>query len=409
MGSFGGMLPNICSDMDSGLNAGKLARAFSAFPATTSCSDIYDLFHNSDAQPAAAVVDREMRVVGIVSRLHFLEQYAHRYIPELYGRRPVMELANRNPLTVDEKTPLAEVVSLIVSGHAAALRECFVVTRGGKYLGIGTGEGLIRNEVALLARREVQLKAAVAAAEDAIRTKSNFLALMSHELRTPLNAIIGFSEVLAGEMFGPHSVDRYGVYARDILSAGRSLLELINGILDLSRSESRSLDLYPEPLDVYALLQNCVRSLSVRAGERQVRVTAKAPDDLPFLLADAERIRQVVLALLSNGIKFTSGGGKVELSAFVDDGGGIAICVADTGIGMEPETIPIALEPFRQLESPLARHSEGSGLGLSLAKSLTEQHGGNLEIDSAPGVGTKVHLRFPRERTIHEAEDAKTA
>jgi two-component system, cell cycle sensor histidine kinase PleC len=388
--------------------AGSLAEAMPAFALSASCAEVYEKFHESGTQQAAALVDGEGRVHGLVNRLRFLSRYAQRFIPELYARRPVIELANRQPLIVDEAMNVSELGSLITFDHPDALRECFVVTRQGRYLGIGTGEALVRAKVTLLIARETQLNEALVAAEDADRTRANFLALMSHELRTPLNAIIGFSEVLAGELFGPHQVARYGEYARDINGAGKHLLALINDILDLSKSEAGHLELYPEPVEVKTLLQSCVQLLSGRAGQGQVEVGVAAADGLPLLEADALRLKQAVLNILSNAVKFTLPGGKVTVSAAVDGEGAMLLKVADTGIGMEPEQIPIALEPFRQINSPLSRNVEGTGLGLSLAKSLIERHGGSIAIESAPGKGTTVTLAFPPERTLHEAA-AKSA
>jgi signal transduction histidine kinase len=209
--------------------------------------------------------------------------------------------------------------------------------------------------------------------------------------------------VLAGEYFGPHAVERYGDYARDIHGAGKHLLALINDILDLSKSEAGHLELYPEPIDLKALLKSCVQLLSGRAEQGKVTVSVEAPDDLPRLEADALRIKQVVLNLLSNAVKFTLPNGVVQAAAAVGREGGLILTVTDTGIGMAPEQIPIALEPFRQINSPLSRNVEGTGLGLSLAKSLIERHGGSITIASAPGEGTTVTLSFPPERTLHGA------
>jgi two-component system, cell cycle sensor histidine kinase PleC len=386
--------------------AGALAEPMPFFDPAASCAKVYEKFHEAGSQPAAAVVDGEGRVYGIVNRLRFLARYARRFVPELYGKRPVIEVANKEPLLVDEAMSVSELGTLITLDHPDALSECFVVTHNGRYLGIGTSEALVRAKVALLTARETQLNAALVAAEDADRTRANFLALMSHELRTPLNAIIGFSEVLAGELFGPHQVARYGEYARDIHGAGKHLLALINDILDLSKSEAGHLDLYPEPVDVKPLLKSCVQLLAGRAEQGRVTVGVMAADDLPLLEADALRLKQAVLNLLSNAVKFTLPGGKVTVAAEVDGEDRMLLKVADTGIGMEPEQIPIALEPFRQINSALTRSVEGTGLGLSLAKSLIEGHGGSLAIASAPGKGTTVTLSFPPERTLHEAAAA---
>jgi two-component system, cell cycle sensor histidine kinase PleC len=375
--------------------AGALADALPSFAPGTTCAAAFERLHEQGSQLAAAVVDEDGRVIGIVNRLRFLARYAQRYVPEIYGKRSIMKLANCQPLIVDEEMPVEELGAKIMLDRPDALRECFVVTQEGRYLGIGTCEALVRAKVSLLTAREKQLHAALVAAESADRTKSNFLALMSHELRTPLNAIIGFSEIIKGEYFGTHSVPRYGEYAEDIYGAGRHLLALINDILDLSKSEAGKMELRLEPVDLEVLFRDCVRLMRERAGEGKVALSVAVPDGLPALEADSLRLKQILLNLLSNAVKFTPEGGKVELAAEQEADGAIAVRVSDTGIGMAPEMIPIALEPFRQIASPLSRNVEGTGLGLSLVKALTELHGGTIEIDSAPSAGTTVWLRFP--------------
>jgi two-component system cell cycle sensor histidine kinase PleC len=370
------------------------------FPSTLTCLEAFNWFTTHTDQPAAAVVDSGHQVVGIVNRSRFLARYAQRYVPELYGKQSILKLANPKPMVVDEHLLVFELAQTLSQEWPDALRECFVVTSKGRYLGIGTSEALVRCKVEILTVRENELKSALLSATDANTTKSHFLALMSHELRTPLNAIIGFSEVLTREMFGPLGGDRYRDYANDIHEAGRHLLALINDILDVSKAEAGKLELYPEAVDIAALFADCTRLTSGRAKDQQVQCHARLPVDFPALQADALRIKQVVLNLLTNAIKFTPAGGRVTISADLGDDGGILLCVEDTGIGMAPELIPVALEPFRQIASPFSRNTEGTGLGLSLVKLLTEQHGGTLAIESAAGQGTTVRLRFPPSQTV---------
>ncbi|GAA0556165.1 sensor histidine kinase [Rhizomicrobium electricum] len=399
MSSFGGVHASK-PDIDAAWTAGRIAVGLPPISEDATCAEVYEMLHAPGAPRAAAVVDYDGRVLGLINRLRFLSKYAQRFIPELYGRRSIMALANPYALVLDENMRVSEVAATITEDHPDALRECFVITQGGKYLGIGTSEELVKAKMALLAAREEQLNAAMVAADDADRTRSNFLALMSHELRTPLNAIIGFSEVIAGEMFGPHSVKRYGDYANDILGAGRHLLALINDILDLSKIDAGHLELHSEPVDLCALLQDAVKFLAGRAADGKVRLCLAMPDELPPVRADALRLKQVLLNLLSNAVKFTLPDGTVTIGACVAANGGVEISVADTGIGMAPDEIPIALEPFRQVSSPHARNVEGTGLGLSLAKALTERHGGTLSIESKRDVGTTVRIHLPPGRTI---------
>ena len=401
MSSFGGTHQLSKPDSDADWTAGRIAVALEPISADATCAAVYERLNGPDATRAAAVIDGDGRVLGLVNRLRFLSKYAQRFVPELYGKRPITALANPHALVVDEAMRVSDLATTITADHPDALRECFVVTQAGRYYGIGTSEALVKAKMALLAAREEQLNTAMVAADDADRTRSNFLALMSHELRTPLNAIIGFSEVLSSELFGPHTVKRYGEYAHDILDAGRHLLALINDILDLSKCDAGHLELHSEPVDLGALLQDCAKYLTGRAAEGRLTLRIDVPDDLPAVRADALRLKQVFLNLLTNAVKFTLPGGSVAARAFVAGDRGVVVAVSDTGIGMSPEQIPVALEPFRQISSPLARNVEGTGLGLSLAKALTERHGGKLEIESALDVGTTVRIHLPPGRTIH--------
>ncbi len=382
----------------------KLAQPMPIFAAETSCADVFEWFNEHPAQVAAAIVDSGERVIGLVNRLRFLATYAQRYFPELYGKKPITKLANVNPLVVDEGLPLADLAAKLAIDFPDALRECFVVTRDGRYTGIGTCESLVRCKIEMLAARETQLREALLSAQDANQTKSNFLALMSHELRTPLNAIIGFSEVLSSELFGPHGVPRYRDYAFDIHGAGSHLLALIKDILDLSKSEAGKLELTLEPIDLAQMFRDCLKLVVARGNEQNLRMATTVAPDMPHLMADRLRLKQILLNLMSNAIKFTPSGGRVEAVTELTEDGGIRVVIHDTGIGMAAEQIPTALEPFRQIASPLSRKVEGTGLGLSLAKSLTERHGGTLAIRSALNQGTSVELRFPPRLTAKMGE-----
>ena len=235
-------------------------------------------------------------------------------------------------------------------------------------------------------------------AEAASKIKSEFLANMSHELRTPLNAILGFSEVIVTEMFGP-GVPRYRDYAKDIHGAGKHLLALINDILDISKAEAGKLELHLEEVNLSDLVKECARLMRGRAAEQDLRLSlAVAP--LPLLLIDRLRTKQVLLNLLSNAIKFTPEGGVISVSAHQDGGGRVVICVADSGIGIAADMLPTVFEPFRQIDSAIARKLEGTGLGLALVKSLMELHDGDVAIESAPAKGTSVYVSFPKSRCV---------
>jgi signal transduction histidine kinase len=239
----------------------------------------------------------------------------------------------------------------------------------------------------------------------ASQTKSQFLATMSHELRTPLNAIIGFSELLAGEFFGPLGDPHYPDYVRTIHASGRHLLDLINDILDLSKLEAGRLALHEEEIDLHELVAGVLRMIGVEASRAGVSLHATLGEDVLVLRADARRVRQVLLNLLSNAVKFTPRSGEVRVTMNRRDGE-IGIIITDTGIGIAAQDIPRALERFGQIDSSLSRKYEGSGLGLPLARSLMELHGGRLDLESEVGVGTTVTASFPGERLIERRQAA---
>ena len=246
------------------------------------------------------------------------------------------------------------------------------------------------------------LERARLAAEESSRVKSQFMANMSHELRTPLNAVIGYSEMLIDDAEGDRDKQQNLADLRRINSAGQHLLGLITEVLDISEIEVGRLELREEPVDVAKLVGDCHRAVLERAKAAGLDLTAAPATGLPTLLADERRLKQIVLNLLTNAVKFTPAGGRILLSASATAEGGVALFVADTGIGMTPEEIPVALEAFRQVDGGLTRRREGAGLGLPLARTLVELHGGTLTIASAPGEGTTVTVTLPWERVIRQ-------
>jgi signal transduction histidine kinase len=242
------------------------------------------------------------------------------------------------------------------------------------------------------------LTSALDAADAGDRAKSQFLATMSHELRTPLNAIIGFAEFLGTDLCGSLTAKQRG-YVGDIHRAGTHLLDLVNDVLDLSQVDARQLVLDEDVVDIEELVKSALAMVSLRAAEVGVSLRSVVAAGLPPVRADTRRLRQILLNLLSNAIKFTPRDGAITLSA-ERHGTDIAIVVADTGIGMAPEHIGVALARFGQVDNRLARRYEGTGLGLPLVKRLVELHGGKLAIDSALGRGTTVTVLLPADRVI---------
>ncbi len=231
-----------------------------------------------------------------------------------------------------------------------------------------------------------------ARAEAMNQAKSRFLANMSHELRTPLNAIIGFSELIENRIAGPLH-QRYREYATDIRVAGTHLLAVINDILDLSKAEANALKFGSEKLDIAVIVAEVDRLVREQAKQYGVVFRTELPPDLPAVLGDRTRIKQILINLVSNGIKFTPAGGSVTLAAH-DKQDKLVIEVSDTGIGMAEEDIPAALRPFEQIDNRLARKYNGTGLGLPLSKHLVELLGGSLTIKSRVNEGTIVAVEF---------------
>ncbi|MAY66350.1 MAG: hypothetical protein CMM77_04405 [Rhodospirillaceae bacterium] len=237
-------------------------------------------------------------------------------------------------------------------------------------------------------------------AELANRAKTEFLANMSHELRTPLNSIIGFSDILVNETFGIMNVPQYKEYAGDINDAGKHLLQLINDLLDLARIERGQMNLNEQRLDLGLIINACHRLVRERALDAGVSLMVDCPTNLPPLLADELRVKQALVNLLSNAIKFTERGGAVSVTVRQQDDGAMRLTVSDTGIGISPEDMAVALSEFGQVDGSLTRKHEGTGLGLTLSRKLIELHGGVLEMESEVGQGTAAHLLFPVERSL---------
>jgi len=232
-------------------------------------------------------------------------------------------------------------------------------------------------------------------AEEANQTKSKFLANMSHELRTPLNAIIGFSEIMESGMFGELGSEKYQEYCHDILTSGHYLLEVINDILDMSKIEAGRMKLDMELLDLSKTLAESLRVVSGRAQDKNLVLDTEI-DDAISVVADRRATKQIVVNLLSNAVKFTPDGGKVTVRGRLRKDW-IVLMIADTGIGIAPQSLARLGRPFEQVESQLTKSYHGSGLGLAIARSLTHLHGGSMKLRSKLGTGTVVCVSLPRD------------
>lgn len=242
---------------------------------------------------------------------------------------------------------------------------------------------------------EAQLVAARQEAESANRAKSEFLANMSHELRTPLNAVIGFSEMMSLQIFGPLGNSRYAEYATDIGTSGRHLLSLIDEVLDFSKIEAGAQDLELRPLDLGHVAQEVGRMLTPQATQAQLEIQVHTSVDPVVVPADDRAMRQILLNLISNAIKFTHGGGRVDVHVSRHSNGVPFVSVSDTGVGIPVEEQQRILKPFEQVQESDTRSHTGWGLGLSIVAVLVRLHNATMQISSAPGKGTHITIDFP--------------
>ncbi len=253
-------------------------------------------------------------------------------------------------------------------------------------------EEVSRREAAQSAAQQAQLEA-----ESADRAKSEFLSHMSHELRTPLNSIIGFSDAMAAGVGGTLG-EKHATYVDNVSTSGQHLLGLINDILDLSKVESGKAEIEELEFDIWEVVDSSLLFFRERAAEAGIGLSAERPKEMPRLFADPRRVKQMLVNLVSNAVKFTPPGGRISVGMERNEKGDLVVFVADTGAGMRAEDIPMALSPYGQVDGQLAR--EGTGLGLPLVKVMAELHDGALDLESELGAGTTASVTFPASRLI---------
>ncbi|MBL8707236.1 MAG: histidine kinase, partial [Rhodospirillales bacterium] len=375
--------------------AGALVAHVAPLSPEASCGRVFDELVDDETRVAVPVIDAGGYVLGLVERHKLVLQFAKRFMRELYAKRPITFLMDRNPPVVDAWTPVEALSDRVVSARANDQLGDLVVTRDGQYLGIASALSLLTRLRELSDHRLREADQAKAEAERANRAKSELLANMSHELRTPLNAVIGFSEMMRDEVLGPVGNPRYREYAADIHVSGGLLLDLINDILDLSKAEAGRLELVDEAFDLAECARGSAKLMRERAARAGVVLDHRPLAPLPPVIADRRRVQQILLNLLSNAIKFTPAGGSVVVFTTRSPSGGARLVVEDSGIGIAPEDIPLVLEPFGQAAQISHRHREGTGLGLPIVRKLAHAHGGEMALASTPGLGTTVTVDLP--------------
>ena len=264
----------------------------------------------------------------------------------------------------------------------------------------GTDIAVLAQDITKQKELEQSLTDALAEAKRASFAKSEFLASMSHDLRTPLNAMMGFTDMMHQEAFGPINNTHYEEYVEDIHASGSLLVSLVNDVLDLSKMEAGKYDLVEESVSLKALTQTCIRQNSTQARLTDVTIIQEIPDNLPHLQGDERALVQIFNNLISNAVRHPPGSGMLSVSATLRYDQCITLRIIDTGSGMTPEELEDALSPFEPDKSQISRPNKQPGLGLTICKRLMDLLGGKMVIDSTPGRGTSVRLRFPAERTL---------
>jgi two-component system cell cycle sensor histidine kinase PleC len=384
---------------DGDVTIAALGSAIAPLPPDITCGATFDRFQSDSEAVALAVVERG-RPIGLINRYDLIVALATPYGRALYANKPVASLMDRAPLMVETSLHIDELEALIATERPSALMRGFIVTRDGHYAGVGNALSVLKLSRERTEQRSLELETARGEAENANRSKSEFLANMSHELRTPLNAIIGFAELIQLRADDFKVATRVLSYIDDIRSSGIHLLSIINDVLDMSKIEAGRMEINEMPVDIRAAIQFVTRLVDERAAAAELDLSVQVPPDLPILLGDQRLIRQMLLNLVSNAIKFTLPGGKIVIAATRRSDGGLDLAVADTGIGIAQDHIDLVVQPFRQVSGNLNRQHSGSGLGLSLVKAFSELHGGDLRIESEPGRGTIVTVRFPAQRSL---------
>jgi signal transduction histidine kinase len=306
-------------------------------------------------------------------------------------------------VSVNEQPAIQQLMIVLLASIATALLYALVHESECR----GRREIELADKQATLEATNIELEESRKYAEQASTAKSLFLANMSHELKTPLNAIIGFSETIKNQAMNPAAMKNCAEYAEGIFSSGHHLFELIGNILDISKIEAGRMALDDELIEIADLTKASIALLGQRATHKRITLEADLPEGVPLIRGDELKLRKALINLLSNAIKFTPEGGRVSIRVEPARNGGLVIAVSDTGIGMSPDEITIALEPFGQVDNGLAKLYDGTGIGLPLAKRLVELHGGKLAVESVKDAGTTIRAYLPANRVVPRVEVAQ--
>jgi signal transduction histidine kinase len=347
------------------------------------------------------VMEQSGDLVGIVSERDLVRHLAAQ--GDQLFRLSAREIMTRSVVTCDPQFGLAEVLDLMGAHGVRHLP----VLEDGRVIGMISVRDLMDHRIDMLQSTVNRLETAQRQLRDAQevallaeRAQTDFLANMSHQLKTPLNAIIGFSDLLRAAPLGPLGAPQYGEYASEINDAGVHLLEVLSDILDISRIQAGDMAPNAVTIDLARVIGSCTRLLAERAERAGVTLAVAADAALPTLYADPRMFKQMLMNLLTNAVKFTPEGGRIDVRAAFGDDGGLTVAVADTGIGIAAEDLGRVQHPFIQADTSLARSSDGTGLGLPLVNAMMALHQGDFTLASEPSAGTTATLRFPRARVV---------
>lgn len=382
-------------------------------------AEVLDLFRIDTDLTALAVTGDDGRPCGLVTREALTLLLSRPYGRALYGLRPILKLADPDPLIVDSKTTLDSLETLIAEQRPQVLSTGFIITEAGRYAGIGTAFGLMQASRRRLRARADAMEGLKRAAEQIAAARVGFLAVISHELRTPLNAIIGFSDMMRSGVVGPVENARHRSYVEDIHGSAEHLRTLIDDILDAAKLEAGEFLLDLSVFDAADPVGRATDMVRLQIARKELRFEIDGLDRPLPVCADRRALQQITLNLLSNAVKFTPVGGTVTVRlapapaaqagtspaspvpGVSAPASGLALTISDTGRGIPPDALARMSDPFAQC-MPADRHT-GTGLGLSIVRALVDLHGGRLDIDSVLNRGTRMMVYLPAAQPAGQA------